>query len=195
MTVRTLELNSDSQLADFDIFANDRLVSPNKDRHVALPNNTYFSILLKNNYNTRVQADIYLNGRVGNDKAFVGSWILSRGQSGSIETYKSKGEKFIFTVDDNSFIGAAFDSKDWGLVSVRFRTEAFEQEVKFKGFDTITRSGSKGVIGLGEQSSQTFGSATPITQYGNTDYIKSVRLVQKTEVKPINYIPEYNYPV
>ena len=190
--------------------ANNKTLKENDNRHVLIKDKETFKLKFYNNYNVRTQIDVYMNGKVGDDKALIGSWILKEGQAAIIETNKNSGQLFTFlkmnSLEFFSEIEAYVkEEANWGLVSVRFRTENdYNSEVK-RGFskeNKLESTRSKGIsydaggIALSGSSDQEFGTTHAITSWGPIDTIYAIRLVEnKINSLYSKAIPEYKYPV
>lgn len=196
------------------------IVYPNDNGHVALKHDTTFKLKINNPLPVRMQIDVYLNGKVGDKQAFIGSWILSPYQEGTLETYKSDGEKFTFVRKGSSefseTVAPFVSDDDYGRVSVWFRSEEEPEQVLKSlgggirgcslstGYEEYGNLGgnTKGVnynaggIALSGSSDQKFGTAKPISKYSDISVIYDVRLVEKTVTSLYSsVVPEHSYSV
>ena len=188
------------------------IVYPNDKGHVALKHGTTFKLKINNPLPVRMQIDVYLNGKVGDKQAFIGAWILSPFQEATLETYKSGGEQFTFvrkgSTEFSETVAPFVSDDDYGRVSVWFRSEEQPEEVMKSFTSNNTRGGVKGCslggndnpyaggIALSGSSNQTFGTAKPITKWGDVSVIYDVRLVEKTVTSLYSSIvPKHSYSV
>ena len=195
------------------------IVYPNYRGHVALKHEEVFKIKINNPLPVRMQIDVYLNGKVGDDNAFIGSWILSPFQEVTLETYKTGGEQFTFVRKDSSdfseTVAPYVSDDDYGRVSVWFRSEDGPQEGIKNVLYSNKRSGIKGCslsadddypsslggesynaggIALSGSSNQQFGNTHSITKWGDVNVIYDVRLVeQKITSLYANNLPAHTY--
>jgi hypothetical protein len=198
------------------------IVYPNDKGHVALKHEDVFKIKVNNPLPVRMQIDVYLNGKVGDEQAFIGAWILRPFQEATLETYKSNGEQFTFirksSVEFKETVQDFVDNDDYGRVSVWFRSEQEQPQTFFKL--NSPRSGEKGLtsyseddypgslsgettksynaggIALSGSSNQQFGTTTPITRWGDVNVIYDVRLVeQKITSLYSSVVPKHSYSV
>ena len=198
---------------------NNSIVYPNDKGHVALKHEDVFKIKVNNPLPVRMQIDVYLNGKVGDDKAFIGSWILSPFQEATLETYKTGGEQFTFVRKDSSdfseTVAPYVSDDDYGRVSVWFRSEDGPQEGIKNVLYSNKRSSIKGCslstdndypsslggegynaggVALSGSSNQQFGTTHPITKWGDVNVIYDVRLVeQKITSLYANNLPAHTY--
>lgn len=189
------------------------IIYPNDNGHVALKHDTTFKLKINNPLPVRMQIDLYLNGKVGDTQAFIGSWILLPYQKATLETYKDDGEKFTFVRKGSSefseTVAHFVSDDDYGRVSVWFRSEE-EPEQVLKSINSGIRGcslstdydGTKGVnynaggIALSGSSDQKFGTAKPISKYGDISVIYDVRLVeQKITSLYSSVMPKHTYSV
>jgi hypothetical protein len=189
------------------------IVYPNDKGHVALKHEDAFKIKINNPLPVRMQIDVYLNGKVGDAKAFSGAWILRPFQGATLETYKSGGKQFTFVRKGSSefseTVAPFVSDDDYGRVSVWFRSEEQQEVMKTFTYDT-TRSGIKGCslggettrsynaggIALSGSSNQQFGTTDPITKWGDVSVIYDVRLVeQKITSLYSSMVPKHSYSV
>jgi hypothetical protein len=198
------------------------IVYPNDKGHVALKHEDVFKIKVNNPLPVRMQIDVYLNGKVGDEQAFIGAWILRPFQEATLETYKSGGEQFTFVRQGSSefkeTVAPFISDDDYGRLSVWFRSEQ-EQPQTFSKLNNL-RSGEKGLtsyseddypgslsgettksynaggIALSGSSNQTFGTTKPITRWGDVNVIYDVRLVeQKITSLYSSAVPKHSYSV
>lgn len=196
------------------------IVYPNDQGHVALKHEDVFKLKINNPLPVRMQIDMYLNGKVGDKQAFIGSWILTPFQEATLETYKSGGEQFTFVRKGSSefseTVAPFVSDDDYGRVSVWFRSEQ-EQPQMFKlqsksaggirgcslstGVKDCSLGGNDnpynaGGIALSGSSNQQFGTAKPITKWGDVSEIYDVRLVEKTVTSLYSpSVPKHSYSV
>lgn len=198
---------------------NNSIVYPNDKGHVALKHEDVFKIKVNNPLPVRMQIDVYLNGKVGDDKAFIGSWILFPFQEATLETYKTGGEHFTFvrkaSVEFNETVTPYVSDDDYGRVSVWFRSEDGPQEGIKNVLYSNKRSGIKGCslstddnypsslggesynaggVALSGSSNQQFGTTNKITRYGDVNVIYDVRLVEN-KITSLHTVPKHNYSV
>lgn len=198
---------------------NNSIVYPNDKGHVALKHEDVFKIKINNPLPVRMQIDVYLNGKVGDDKAFIGNWILSPFQEVTLETYKTGGEQFTFVRKDSSdfseTVAPYVSDDDYGRVSVWFRSEDGPQEgiknvlysnkrSSIKGCSLNTDNDYPGSLGgesynaggvaLSGSSNQQFGTTNKITRYGDVNVIYDVRLVEN-KITSLHTVPKHNYSV
>jgi hypothetical protein len=198
------------------------IVYPNDKGHVALKHEDVFKIKVNNPLPVRMQIDVYLNGKVGDEQAFIGAWILSPFQEATLETYKSNGEQFTFVRKDSTefseTVAPFVSDDDYGRVSVWFRSEE-QQHQTFSKLDNL-RSGEKGLtsysdddyhgslggettrgynaggIALSGSSNQQFGTTDPITKWGDVNVIYDVRLVEQKITSLYSLmVPKHSYSV
>lgn len=198
---------------------NNSIVYPNDKGHVALKHEDVFKIKVNNPLPVRMQIDVYLNGKVGDDKAFIGNWILSPFQEVTLETYKTGGEQFTFVRKDSSdfseTVAPYVSDDDYGRVSVWFRSEDGPQEGIKNVLYSNKRSSIKGCslssdddypgslggesynaggITLSGFSNQQFSTTNKITRYGDVNVIYDVRLVEN-KITSLHTVPKHNYSV
>jgi hypothetical protein len=196
------------------------IVYPNDKGHVALKHEDVFKIKVNNPLPVRMQIDVYLNGKVGDEQAFIGAWILRPFQEAILETYKSNGDQFTFirksSVEFKETVENFVDNDDYGRVSVWFRSEQEQPQMSFKlqsrsagGIKGCSLSASDdysentkgatynaGGIALSSSSNQTFGTAKTITRWGDVNVIYDVRLVeQKITSLYSSAVPKHSYSV
>ena len=199
---------------------NNFIVYPNDKGHVALKHEDVFKIKINNPLPVRMQIDVYLNGKVGDDNAFIGSWILSPFQEVTLETYKTGGEQFTFVRKDSSdfseTVAPYVSDDDYGRVSVWFRSEDGPQEGIKNVLYSNKRSGIKGCslsadddypsslggesynaggIALSGSSNQQFGTTHSITKWGDVNVIYDVRLVEQKITSLYGSVPKHSYSV
>jgi hypothetical protein len=198
---------------------NNSIVYPNDKGHVALKHEDVFKIKVNNPLPVRMQIDVYLNGKVGDDKAFISNWILSPFQEVTLETYKTGGEQFTFVRKDSSdfseTVAPYVSDDDYGRVSVWFRSEDGPQEGIKNVLYSNKRSSIKGCslssdddypgslggesynaggITLSGFSNQQFSTTNKITRYGDVNVIYDVRLVEN-KITSLHTVPKHNYSV
>jgi hypothetical protein len=198
---------------------NNSIVYPNDKGHVALKHEDVFKIKVNNPLPVRMQIDVYLNGKVGDDRAFIGNWILSPFQEVTLETYKTGGEQFTFVRKDSSdfseTVAPYVSDDDYGRVSVWFRSEDGPQEGIKNVLYSNKRSSIKGCslssdddypgslggesynaggITLSGFSNQQFSTTNKITRYGDVNVIYDVRLVEN-KITSLHTVPKHNYSV
>jgi hypothetical protein len=198
---------------------NNSIVYPNDKGHVALKHEEVFKIKVNNPLPVRMQIDVYLNGKVGDDKAFISNWILSPFQEVTLETYKTGGEQFTFVRKDSSdfseTVAPYVSDDDYGRVSVWFRSEDGPQEGIKNVLYSNKRSSIKGCslssdddypgslggesynaggITLSGFSNQQFSTTNKITRYGDVNVIYDVRLVEN-KITSLHTVPKHNYSV
>jgi hypothetical protein len=199
---------------------NNFIVYPNDKGHVALKHEDVFKIKINNPLPVRMQIDVYLNGKVGDDRAFIGNWILSPFQEVTLETYKTGGEQFTFVRKDSSdfseTVAPYVSDDDYGRVSVWFRSEDGPQEGIKNVLYSNKRSGIKGCslsadddypsslggesynaggIALSGSSNQQFGTTHSITKWGDVNVIYDVRLVEQKITSLYGSVPKHSYSV
>jgi|NOAtaT_6_FD_contig_91_1680153_length_3324_multi_2_in_0_out_0_4 hypothetical protein len=170
------------------------------NRVIELLDDETFKVRVYNNIYTRVQLDLYMNGKVGNKKAWVSSLILSPFSGGEIERGLKSHSQFTFKAKRETDLSQIISTEedDWGLVCVRFRDEYFQQKEDFSFSKeslkslSVTNRSTGGVVGSG-YSDQEFGTTHPITKYGSYDEIFAYRLHEK-KYTSLESVPNYNYP-
>jgi hypothetical protein len=195
------------------------IVYPNDMSHVALKHEDVFKIKINNPLPVRMQIDVYLNGKVGDEQAFIGAWILSPFQGVTLETYKSNGEQFTFVRKSSSEFKETVENfvsdDDYGRVSIWFRSEQEQPQTPFKlqsksaggirgcslsasdDYSENTKSATynAGGIALSGSSNQRFGTTTPITRWGDVNVIYDVRLVEQKITSLYSSVPKHTYSV
>ena len=191
----------------FEIIHNNKVVSVNSNRIVELPDDATFAIKIFNNLRSRLEMSLYLNGKVGNKNAFVGCFIIEPNKSATIERGVNSNSLFTFKAknsDVNLSEIISTEQSDWGLVSARFRNEAFSFEEEglteycdntkeFMALRSVKGISTGGIVGSGH-SNQVFNRAEPIFKYGDLDMIYAVRINLKKYTSLTDNIPHYNYP-
>jgi hypothetical protein len=177
------------------------IVYPNDKGHVALKHADVFKIKINNPLPVRMQIDVFLNGKVDDEQAFIGAWILSPFQGATLETYKSGGEQFTFvrkgSTEFKETVENFVSDDDYGRVSIWFRSEQEQPQISFKlqsksaggirgcslsasdDYNTKDATYNAGGIALSGSSNQTFGTTKAITRWGDVNVIYDVRLVEQ----------------
>ena len=170
------------------------------DRKCKLQDGQTFKVCTYNTLPSRVQFDLFMNGKVDNEEALIGSWIIDPFKSATFERGTKSTSLFTFKVNDkgvnlNDLIRT--DEDNWGLVSARFRNEEelsynsddYDNNVIYRGYKTS----KSGIVGSGE-SKQEFGVTNSIKKYGTLDEIYAVRLIETKFVSINVSAPSYSYP-
>ena len=177
-------------------------VKPINDRVIELLDDETFKARVYNNRPTRVQLDLYMNGKVDNPNALVASLILAPFSGGEIERGETNHDQFTFKAKKETNLNQliATSEDDWGLVCVRFRDEyqsiKQQQPVLYReSFESfcVDKDSTGGIVCSG-YSNQEFGTTHPIKMFGSYDQIFAYRLHEK-KYRPLQaFIPNYIYP-
>lgn len=184
----------------FNLVSNKKEPFLDNNRVVEMKDNQVFEIKVHNPLPRRLQIDIFMNGKVGDETAFVGSFILLPSQDSFIKRGVNSKAEFTFKTNKELDLTKLINTSenDWGLVSIRFRDEDLNiQQYKSYNIRSGVKSCSLGGIVGGQDSSQVFITTTSIEEYGNVDEIYAVRIIEKKN-KFSNLseksIPYYDYP-
>lgn len=202
LTEKTIKTKETNKMKFEIVDSNGRVLTPIGDRVVELLDDETFRVRVYNNKPTRVQLDLYMNGKVGNPKALVASLILSPFSGGEIERGETNYDKFTFKAKKETNLSQliATSEDDWGLVSVRFRDEYQPIKQQQESFSrncfeslSVTKGSTGGIVGSG-YSNQEFGTTQPISVFGTYDQIFAYRLHEK-KYRPLQVpVPNYIYP-
>lgn len=147
-----------------------------------LAHRTAYTLVLTNPHPARVcDAKIMIDGQP------VGTWRIAPGGHISLEHPAHDAGRFTYFqlgTPEALAAGLSAANPDLGRIRVKFtpETEVFAENVLASGSATL------GGTGLGEHSTQVYGSASPIAHDNRAAVIREIRLVSRLAVRPLSSV-------